>query len=423
MHVTEAYEALVSDAAATVSDTARRYKALVSHSARGLRAPKPIGRLHISAPQWATDAFKTFHASQSSHLGSLCRGLGNDVDCFYGCQTEVGLPRAAEMGRRKQVKVGDGMRTYRKSRGLCLICNKNGLCNASNSDYPAIKAYAAEFGEIDVTGNLRVGSSSFHKPAVERQMPAAAVYLLEKDGARIKYDLTKPRFAGQALARYERYCGATTIREFYDSGGLLGDLQNDFVSDRVALIDDAGAVLDWREDPRVITAVGDCESARDEVRKDPEPAIAKPFAGFSVDVKLECQKPCPRRVHSTAAQRYEGYMHATTVGEYKAAGGSAEDLRHDIRKGFVKVFLAAGVAAPARAAVVEDRAAAAPDVAPALEDAAADPELARALELSTESHAAETSRSAKEAEDLELALRLSCEDAAVPKKRKCVFED
>ncbi|KAH8059616.1 hypothetical protein JL722_5245 [Aureococcus anophagefferens] len=50
-------------------------------------------------------------------------------------------------------------------------------------------------------------------------------------------------------------------------------------------------------------------------------------------------------------------MHATTVGEYKAFGGSAADLRHDIRKEFVKVILPAGVAAPARAAVVEDRAA------------------------------------------------------------------
>lgn len=95
------------------------------------------------------------------------------------------------------------------------------------------------------------------------------------------------------------------------------------------------------------------------------------MAGFSADLKLECQKPCPKKAGSQSAHRYEAYMHATTVGEYKAFGGSAADLKHDIRKGFVEVFLAAGVAAPARAAVVEDRAAVALDVALALEDAAA----------------------------------------------------
>ncbi|KAH8051392.1 hypothetical protein JL722_10847 [Aureococcus anophagefferens] len=89
----------------------------------------------------------------------------------------------------------------------------------------------------------------------------------------------------------------------------------------------------------------------------PEPAISATFAGHCVDWKLECQKPCPKQAGSKSAQRYEGYMHATTVGEYKAFGGSAADLRHDIRKEFVKVILPAGVAAPARAAVVEDRAA------------------------------------------------------------------
>ncbi|KAH8058893.1 hypothetical protein JL720_13907 [Aureococcus anophagefferens] len=144
-------------------------------------------------------------------------------------------------------------------------------------------------------------------------------------------------------------------REAVQATGVVDARQpQDLVRDGA---DARGAAMASPPTRDIVPTAHDGEEDAPEVREDPEPAVAELFADLSVDLKLECQKPCPKQAGSKSAQRYEGYMHATTVGEYKAFGGSAADLRHDIRKEFVKVVLPAGVAAPARAAVVEDRAA------------------------------------------------------------------
>lgn len=45
----------------------------------------------------------------------------------------------------------------------------------------------------------------------------------------------------------------------------------------------------------------------------------------------------PKRIGSRAWERFEKSFGAPTVAEYKARGGTAEDLRWDIDHGFVRV--------------------------------------------------------------------------------------
>jgi hypothetical protein len=49
---------------------------------------------------------------------------------------------------------------------------------------------------------------------------------------------------------------------------------------------------------------------------------------------LHFQLANPKRPGSSSHTRYEAYKHATTPGDFAARGGTAADLRHDIKKGY-----------------------------------------------------------------------------------------
>ena len=45
----------------------------------------------------------------------------------------------------------------------------------------------------------------------------------------------------------------------------------------------------------------------------------------------------PKRANSKSHRRYENYKSAKTLDEFRARGGTAADLSHDTKRGFVVV--------------------------------------------------------------------------------------
>ena len=64
----------------------------------------------------------------------------------------------------------------------------------------------------------------------------------------------------------------------------------------------------------------------------PSPRARPPRLGD--DARLEVQQANPKLVGSKSYERYELYKAATTKGEFRALGGTAADLLHDIKHGF-----------------------------------------------------------------------------------------
>ena len=67
----------------------------------------------------------------------------------------------------------------------------------------------------------------------------------------------------------------------------------------------------------------------------PSPRARPPRLGD--DARLEVQQANPKLVGSKSYERYELYKAATTKGEFRALGGTAADLSHDIKHGFVEL--------------------------------------------------------------------------------------